>query len=117
MWLLARAQNHLGARPLWVVFVAGFVSATPPVEYLVVVGAILASGAATGIQLGAALTFTLLSLAVIEIPLVSCLVTPAKSQAVIMEVHNWVRARRRPIVAVTLAVGGVMLLASGMSSA
>jgi len=44
------------------------VSAIPPVEYLVVIAVIIGSGAATSAQVTAALIFTVVSLAVIEIP-------------------------------------------------
>jgi hypothetical protein len=56
-------------------------------------------------------------LAVVEIPLVSCLATPAKTEAVVLQLQDWVRARRRRIVAVSIALAGVMLLATGIGSA
>jgi hypothetical protein len=115
-WLSARTQNGLRPRSFRVVFFGGFISAIPPVEYLVILAAILASGAATGIQLSAAVTFTLVSLVVIEIPLITCLAAPGKSHVVMLQVQNWVHSRRKLIVAVGLAVGGVAMLATGMGN-
>jgi hypothetical protein len=114
--LWGRALDARDGGLLWVAFVAGLGSATPPV-YPVAVAAILASGAAIGTQVSAAVVFTVVAFAVVEIPLVSYLATPAKTQAVMLQLHNWVRARRRWILAVLLAVTGVFLVATGMDSA
>jgi hypothetical protein len=116
-WLSARTQNSLRPRSFRVVFFGGFISATPPVEYLVILAAILASGAATGVQLSAAMTFTLVSLVVIEIPLITCLAAPGRSHSVMLQVHNWVHARHRVLIAIGLAIGGVAMLATGMGNA
>lgn len=111
--LSARIQDSLGSGFLLVAFVAGLGSATPPVEYLVVLTAILASGTAINIQLSAAVLFTVVVLSVVEIPLISYLAMPAQTQAVMQRVQDWVQARRRGVLAVVLAVGGIVLVASG----
>jgi hypothetical protein len=111
------AENGWDDRAYWLAFVAGTVTATPPIEYLVVIVAILGSGAALGIQFGAALIFIVVALAAIEIPLFSCLATPARSQALMLRLHDWVRARTRPIFAVLFAVGGLLLVAAGIGTA
>jgi hypothetical protein len=115
--LSSLAENGLEDRAFWLAFAAGTVSATPPIEYLVVIVAILGSGAAIGIQFGAALIFIVVALAAIEIPLLSCLATPARSQALMLQLHDWVRARARPIFAVIFAVGGLLLVAAGLANA
>jgi hypothetical protein len=114
---LSACTHHAmeGGRP-WIGFVAGLAFAIPPVEYLVALTVILASGAAIGAQLSAALMFTMVVLAVVEVPLISYLVTPAKTRAVTLQLHNWVRARRRQTLAVIVAVAGVLLVATGMAS-
>jgi hypothetical protein len=99
---------------LWVSFVVGLGSATPPIETLVLFAAILTSGAAVDVQFSAALVFTVVTLAVIEIPLVTYLVMPAKTRAVMLELQDWVRARRSQVIAVFLTVAGVALVATGM---
>lgn len=111
------AENGRDDRAYWLAFVAGTVTATPPIEYLVVIVAILGSGAAIGIQFGAALIFIVVALAAIEIPLLSCLAMPARSQALMLQLHDWVRARTRPIFAVLFAVGGLLLIAAGLGTA
>jgi hypothetical protein len=99
-----------------VAFVAGLGSATPPVEYLAAIVAILASGAAAGTQISAAMLFTVVAFAVAEIPLVSYLATPGKTQVVMMRVHGWMRARRRPILALIVAAMGIFLVVTGVSN-
>jgi Sap, sulfolipid-1-addressing protein len=115
--LSSLAENGREDRAFWLAFAAGTVSATPPIEYLVVIVAILGSGAAIGIQFGAALIFIVVALAAIEIPLLSYLATPARSQALMLQLHDWVRARSRPIFAVIFAVGGLLLVAAGLANA
>ena len=115
--LSSLAENGREDRAFWLAFAAGTVSATPPIEYLVVIVAILGSGAAIGIQFGAALIFVVVALAAIEIPLLSCLATPARSQVLMLQLHDWVRARARPIFAVFFAVGGLLLIAAGLGNA
>jgi hypothetical protein len=115
---IARLSGRTSDEPegrllLWVAFVAGLGSSTPPV-YPVVVGAILASGAAIGTQLSAAVMFTVGAFAVVEIPLVMYLVAPAKTEAVVWELHNWLRARSRQIFTIGLGVTGVFLVATGV---
>jgi Sap, sulfolipid-1-addressing protein len=112
--LTSGEHNGRGGRAFWMAVVAGVVSATPPVEYLVVLAAILGSGAATGTQFSAAVIFIVVALAAIEIPLISCLVTPARGEALILQLHGWVRVHSQQIMAVVFAVGGVLLMASGI---
>jgi hypothetical protein len=116
--LLARTKDGLGARFPWVALMAGLSSAgPPPIEYMVALTAILASGAAIGTQLSAVVAFMVVMLAMVEIPLVSYLAKPAKTEAVVLLMRDWLRARSRQILAVGVAVIGVVLLSSAMGSA
>jgi hypothetical protein len=115
--LSARARSALEGGNPWVAFVVGIGSVTPAAEYLMALIAIAASRAAIGTQVSAAVVFTIVVLAVVELPLVIYVATPAKTQAVMLQLHNWVRTRRRRIFAVSLAVMGVMLMATGVGSA
>lgn len=115
--LSTRAHETLEGGCLWVAFVAGLGSATPPIECLVALTAIAASRAAIGTQLSASVLFTVVILAVIEIPLISSLATPARTQSVMLQLHSWVRAHRRRIFAVMLAVMGASLMIKGLSIA
>jgi Sap, sulfolipid-1-addressing protein len=110
-------RRQLEGGSLAVAFVAGVGWATPPVEYLAAIIAILASGAAATAQVSAALMFTLVAFAVAEIPLVSYLAMPEKTVAVVQRLHDWIRARRQAILAVFVCTFGVLLVASGMGNA
>jgi Sap-like sulfolipid-1-addressing protein len=112
--LTARAHDALGGGRPWVAFVAGLGQSTNPVEYLLALTAIVASGAALGSQISAAVMFTVVVLAVVEIPLVSFLATPAKTQVFMLYLQDQVRTRRRQIFAVILTVAGAMFLARGI---
>jgi hypothetical protein len=113
--LWRRAQDALKGGSLWVAFVAGLGSAQPG-NCLTAAAAILASRAAAGTQVSAVVVFTLVELALVEIPLVSYLAAPAKTHAVMLQVQNWMRARRRGILGVGIAVLGVYLMTTGMGS-
>ena len=77
----------------------------------------MASGAAIGTQVSAAIAFVVGMLAVVEITLVSDLATPAKTQAVPRLLHDWARAHRRQVLVAIFAVVGVTLVANGMGIA
>lgn len=110
--LSIRGRLERGSLP--VAFVAGMWLATPPVEYLGAMVAILASGAAVGAQVSAALMFTVVAFAIVEIPLISYLATPARTQAVLLRLHEWIRARREPILTVVIGACGLLLMVAGM---
>ena len=95
-------------------FVAGLALATPPVEYLAALIAILASGTTVGEQFAAALMFTLIAFTVVETPLVTYLVAPVKTLAAVQRLNDWIGARRQAIPAVVLGVFGVLLVLTGI---
>lgn len=114
--LTTRVHQMLKDGGLWVAFVAGLGSAIPPVQYLVALTAIVSSGAAVDAQLGAVVMFTVVVLTLVEVPLVSYLAMPAKAQAAMMQLQNWLRAYRRRMLVVILAVAGVLLVTAGIGS-
>jgi Sap-like sulfolipid-1-addressing protein len=114
--ITARAQRVWQTGHPGVAFVAGLGSALPPVEYMVALTTILASGAALGEQLGAAVMFTVVVLVMIEMPLISYLATPAKTQALVLQLQNWMRAHSRRLLAIMAAVAGIFLVTTGMGS-
>lgn len=95
-------------------FVAGLCTSTQLLEFWGAMLVILASGAAAGTQVAAALVFTLVAYTVTEIPLVTYVVSPAKTQAVVMRMHGWLCAHRRPIFALALGAVGAMMIAKGV---
>lgn len=112
--LAAVHQNMLNRGFFWPAFLVGLGSATPPVETLMLLTIIMASGAAIGTQFSAFLVYTVMVLAVIEIPLVCYLGAPEKTQAVMVQVQNWLRVRRARISQAALGVSGVVLMVQGV---
>jgi len=81
------------------------------------VGNIIVASGAIGTQVGAVITLIVGMLAVVEIVLVSYLATPAKTQAVLRLLHNWVSAHRPQVLIAISAVVGFSLVANGMCMA
>jgi hypothetical protein len=104
----------MGNGSLWVAVVIGFWAGPPPSLVIPLLTTILASGAAIGTQISAAIAFVVVTLAVVEIILVSHLATPTRTQAVLRLLHDWARARRRQILVAMFTVVGVALVAQGM---
>jgi Sap, sulfolipid-1-addressing protein len=109
-------RRQLDEGSVAVAFLAGVVWATPPVEYLAAIIAILASGTAAAAQVSAALMFTVVAFTVAEIPLMSYLAMPEKTVSAVLRLHDWIAARRQAILAVFVCTFGVLLVASGMGN-
>jgi antibiotic biosynthesis monooxygenase (ABM) superfamily enzyme len=88
----------------------------PPIDYLVVLIMIVSSGAAIGTQLGAVVIFTVVVLALVEVPLVSYLVMPAKTELAMLGLQMWADAHRRRILVAIPAFAGLMLVTAGIRS-
>ena len=114
--LTARVRHVLQGGNPWVAFGIGLISTMPPIDYLVVLIIIVSSGAAIGTQLSAVVMFTVVVLALVEVPLVSYLVMPAKTQLAVLQLQKWTVAHRRRILIVVPAVAGVMLVTAGIGS-
>jgi hypothetical protein len=111
----ARTQEMLKCDVMWPAFVVGVASSFPPYEGLIVLTIIMASGATIGTQFSAFIVFTLILLAVIEIPLVAYFAMPQKTEAVVLRVQNWVQTYRRQI-SVTILVGvGIIFVVQGVT--
>ena len=113
--LSTRAGDAVQGGSLWVAFVAGAWLATP-LQYVAALAAILASGASAGTQVVAVVGYHVVALAFAEIPLLTYLVKPDRTQAVIMQVHDWVQPRRRQLIAAIIAVVGILLVVNGIGS-
>jgi len=107
-------RGRLEVGSCWMAFVAGVALATPPVEYMAAILAILASEPAAPAQFGAALMFTVVAFTVVEIPLITYLAAPAQTLAVVQGVNDWIGQRRQAIPGLVAAVSGVLLVATGM---
>jgi hypothetical protein len=107
-------ENMIEGQSVKTAFAAGMCTSTQVIECGAAMVAILASGAAASTQLSAALLFTVVAFAIVEIPLVSCLVAPTKTQAVVMRLHDWLRAHRGQVFIIVLGVVGALALVNGL---
>jgi hypothetical protein len=107
-------RRRLDGGSLAIAFVAGLCTSIQIVEFGGAMAVILASRAAAATQVIAALVFSLVAFAFAEVALVSHLLAPAKTQAVVMQLHDWLRAHRRPIFVLVLAVFGLWMVAKGI---
>jgi Sap, sulfolipid-1-addressing protein len=97
-----------------VAFVAGMALATPPVEYMAAIIAIVATEPTAAAQVGVALMFTVVAFTVVEVPLITYLTSPAQTLAVVRRLNDWISARRPAIPAVVIGAIGFLLLVSGL---
>jgi len=115
--LLRRVHTAWENGSLWVAFVIGMgFGGVEPDAGLFLLAIIVASGAAIGTQVSAAIAFVVGVLAVVEITLVSYLAAPAKTQAVLRLLHDWALAHRRQVLVAMFAAAGVALVAQGMGN-
>ena len=113
--LLRRAQSAWEDGALWIAFVIGLICGGPqPDVSLFVVAIIVGSGAAIGTQIAAAAVFVVGTMGIIEIILVSYLIAPQKTLAVLRRIHNWSSAHRQQILVAIFTVIGVALFANGL---
>jgi Sap, sulfolipid-1-addressing protein len=112
----SRTQEMLDCDVVWPAFVVGVASSAPPAESLIALTFIMASGAAIGTQFSAFIVFTLLVLAVIEIPLVGYLAMPQKTEVLMMQFQNWIRSRRQQISLTVLVGVGFLFLFQGVAA-
>ncbi|MEE6176635.1 GAP family protein [Mycobacterium sp. 050134] len=98
----------------WISVVVGLASGPPPLTVLLVLTSIMASGTAIGTQVGLAIAWVVGMFAVVEIILVSHVAAPAKTEAFLRRVHDWVLAHRRQTLIALVAVLGIMMVAYGM---
>jgi Sap, sulfolipid-1-addressing protein len=114
-WLAMRTRQLFNGRSLWTAGVAGLGIALPSVDYLAVLALIVASGAAAADQLGALLMFNVVAFGFVEIPLISYLVAPDRTRAMLSALNDWLRTRRRRALAILLTAIGCVLLGAGLA--
>lgn len=113
--LLGRVHRAWENGSWWVAFVIGLAfGGVEPDVGLLLFAIIVASGAAVGTQVGAAIAFVIGVLAVAEITLFSYLAMPAETETVLQRLHDWALAHRRKILVAMFAVGGVSLIVGGI---
>jgi hypothetical protein len=109
-------RGQLDDGSLTVAFVAGLCTSIQIVEFGGAMAVILASRAPAATQVGAALVFSLVASAFVEVALLSYLLAPAKTQVVVMQLHKWLRAHRRSAVVFVLVLAGLWLVARGIGA-
>ena len=114
--IAAYSQSMLERGGAWPAFLVGLGSATPPVECVMVLTIIMASGHGIETQLMAFVVFIVLVLALLELPLIMYLLMPRKTETVMLRLDVWLRTHRRRIFEVSLAVSGVVLVVQGVGS-
>ncbi|GBE68186.1 hypothetical protein MFM001_46480 [Mycobacterium sp. MFM001] len=110
--LLDRAQDAWESGSLWVAWVIGLVSVSID-GVLFVAAIIVASGAAIGTQVSAAIVFLVGMYAAVEVILVAYLAAPAKTEAVLRRLHDWAEAHRQQVLIAIFTVVGLSQVAQG----
>lgn len=104
--LYRRLHDAWESGSLWVALALGLGGLPAPPLVLYVAARIVASEAGIGTQITVAIAFVLAMFAVYEIALLSYVVAPGKTQAVLDPLHNWALAHRhRVLVTLFTAVG------------
>ncbi|MCK8645592.1 GAP family protein [Mycobacterium colombiense] len=111
--LLNRIHDAWESGSSWVAWVIGIIS-VPVDGVLFIVAIIAASGASVSAQASASVAFIVLMYAVVEVILVGYVVAPAKTQTLLLVLHNWVRTYHRHILVALFTVVGVSQLAQGL---
>ena len=115
--LLERAHDAWEKGSLRVSWAIGLLMGPAPDVVLFALAIIVASGAAIGTQVVAAVVYVVGVLAVVEIILVSYLISPARTQAALRRLHDWTSAHRRKLLVAILTVIGASMLAHGLGIA
>ncbi|OBG17980.1 gap protein [Mycolicibacterium celeriflavum] len=112
--LLGRLQNAWDNGSLWVAFVFGLLGLPPPLLVLFVGATIVGSGAGIGTQVFAVIVFVVAVFSVVEIALLSYLVAPAKTQAILQPLHDWALAHRRHVLVAIFTLVGLFTVSKAL---
>lgn len=113
--MLNRATFAWETGSLWVAFAIGLLlGGIEPDAGLFLIAILVTSGANTATQIIVAVVFALGVLAIVELTLISYLVAPAKTQAVVQLLHDWALTHRRKILIAMCIVAGISLLIHGL---
>jgi hypothetical protein len=112
--LLRRIRDAWENGALWVSLLFGLGYALPPPMALLVDTIVVGSGASIGTQIAAVTVFIFTMLAVFEIVLLSYVIAPVKTQAVLEPVHEWSSHHRQLILIVLFAAVGLWQIVTGL---
>ena len=112
--LFRRLQRAWDSGALWVALVCGlgFIPGFPLV--LFVATTVVSSGASTGTQIVAVILFVVAMFAVFEVAVISHLIAPARTQAVLQPVHDWALANRRQVMIGIFVMIGLLQVVRGL---
>ena len=111
--LVTRARDAWRRGSPWIAFLIGL-NVMPADGVVLALALIVASGAAIGTQISAAIVFLIAVLAVEEIILISNLVVPARTQSALRWLHNLAVTHHVKFMAAILALVGVSLIVRGL---
>jgi hypothetical protein len=112
--MLRRAQDAWENGAVWVSVLFGLGYFAPPPVILLTVLVIADSGAPFSTQISAAIVFVIGTLASLEIALVSYVIAPNRTEAVLRPAHRWALAHRRTVLITLFAFVGIWALATGV---
>jgi hypothetical protein len=98
----------------WPAFIVGLGSTVPPIEGPVALTVIMASKNETGTQFTAFVVFTLMMLLFVEIPILSFMAAPQRTEAAMLRLNSWIHGHRMQIMQTTLALSGVVFVVQGL---
>jgi hypothetical protein len=98
----------------WPAFIVGLGSTVPPIEGPVALTVIMASKNETGTQFTAFVVFTLMMLLFVEIPILSYMAAPQRTEAAMLRLNGWIHGHRLQIMQATLALSGVLFVVQGV---
>lgn len=112
--LFRRLQRAWDSGALWVALVCGlgFIPGFPLV--LFVATTVVSSGASTGTQIIAVILFVVAMFAVFEVAVISHLIAPARTQAVLQPVHDWALTNRRQVMIGIFVMIGLLQVVRGL---
>ncbi|WP_454790150.1 GAP family protein [Mycolicibacterium lutetiense] len=112
--LFGRLQRAWDSGALWVALVCGmgFLPGFPLVFF--VATTVASSGASTGTQIIAVILFVVAMFAVFEVAVVSHLIAPVRTQAVLQPVHDWALANRRQVMIGIFVMIGLLQVVKGL---
>ncbi|MUM21704.1 GAP family protein [Mycobacterium sp. CBMA271] len=113
--LLRRLQTAWEDGALWVAFIFGLGGVPPPMLVLFVLTPVVASGAPVGTQAIAVILFVFGMFAIVELTLVSYLVAPTRTLAVLRPLHDWALAHRRQMLITIFSVAGMIQVVNGIA--
>ncbi|GAB5896336.1 GAP family protein [Mycolicibacterium mageritense] len=115
--LLGRARDEWDNGALWVSMVLALIYVLPPPLILLIDTVIVGSGTSIGTQIVAVLVFVAVMFAVFEITLISYMLVPAKTQAVLDSVHGWALVHRTQVLIVLFFLVGIWQVLTGLGIA